>query len=109
MELSSSGYFILASLQGGPLHGYGIIKRAETLSDGRMKLAVGTLYGLIDRLASNDLIALASVEIVDGRARRSYSLTPTGTRTLHEEAARLAQAASIVRPAACAALQVRPA
>ena len=38
-------YFILASLIDGPLHEYGIIKQAELLSDGRVRLAAGTLYG----------------------------------------------------------------
>jgi PadR family transcriptional regulator, regulatory protein PadR len=108
MELTSAGYFILASLQDGPLHGYGIIKRAKDISNGRVELAVGTLYGVIDRLVSNGLIVLASEEIVDGRARRSYELTAFGTSELHAEAARLAQAASVVKPAAQASAKLRP-
>jgi PadR family transcriptional regulator, regulatory protein PadR len=108
MELTRPGYFILASLQDGPLHGYGIIKRANDISNGRVELAVGTLYGVIDRLVSNGLIVLSSEEIVDGRARRSYELTAFGTSELHVEAARLAQAASVVKPAARASAKVRP-
>ena len=34
-------YFILASLQDEPLHGYAIIKQATALSGGRIKLATG--------------------------------------------------------------------
>ena len=45
-------YFVLASLLRGPLHGYAIIKRAEQLSDGRVRLATGTLYTALDRLTT---------------------------------------------------------
>ena len=43
-------YFVLASLLDGPLHGYAIIKRAEDMSGGRVRLATGTLYTALDRL-----------------------------------------------------------
>jgi PadR family transcriptional regulator, regulatory protein PadR len=108
MELTRPGYFILASLQDGPLHGYGIIKRANDISHGQVKLAVGTLYGVIDRLVTNGLIVLASEEIVHGRARRSFELTPFGTSELHAEATRLTQAASVVKPAARVSAKQRP-
>jgi DNA-binding PadR family transcriptional regulator len=49
-------YFILAALQDGPLHGYGIIKRTQVLSDGRLTLAAGTLYGALDRLVETGLV-----------------------------------------------------
>ena len=46
-------YFVLASLLRGPLHGYAIVKRAEQLSDGRVRLATGTLYTALDRLTAD--------------------------------------------------------
>ena len=49
-------YFVLASLLGGPLHGYAIIKRAGELSGGRVRLATGTLYTALDRLTRAGLI-----------------------------------------------------
>ena len=36
-------YFVLAALLREPLHGYAIMKRAEELSEGRVRLATGTL------------------------------------------------------------------
>lgn len=101
--MTDASYFILASLQAGPLHGYGIIKRAELLSDGHVSLSAGTLYGAIDRLMAAELIELDSEEIVDGRARKSYVLTGVGRHALVEESQRLAAAARVVgarRPAA---------
>jgi len=72
-------YFVLAALQDGPLHGYAIIKKAEGLSHGRVRLATGTLYTALDRLADQGYVRLASEQIVSGRARRSYALTGAGS------------------------------
>jgi DNA-binding PadR family transcriptional regulator len=96
-------YFVLASLLDGPLHGYAIIKRAEGLSHGRVRLATGTLYTALDRLAGEGYVRLVSEEIVSGRTRRSYGLTDAGTAALQAEASRMTEAASVVtrtRPAA---------
>jgi PadR family transcriptional regulator, regulatory protein PadR len=96
-------YFVLAALQDGPLHGYAIIKRAEQMSHGRVRLATGTLYTALDRLAAEGYVQLVSEEIVSGRARRSYGLTDAGSAALRTEATRMADAASLVirtRPAA---------
>jgi DNA-binding PadR family transcriptional regulator len=94
--LTEPVYFILTALLDGPMHGYGIIKRAEEQSDGRVRLAVGTLYGALDRLSSGGLIALDHEEIVDGRSRRYYRITDDGTRAVTQEAERMRQAAEIV-------------
>lgn len=89
-------YFILAALQGEPLHGYAIIKQTEALSNGRVKPATGTLYTALDRLTGEGYVHVVKEEIVNGRARRSYALTPEGRAALHAEAAHLAEAASVV-------------
>lgn len=89
-------YFILASLQDEPLHGYAIIKRAETLSSGRVRLATGTLYTALDRLSGEGCVHVVNEEIVNGRSRRYYALTPEGRAALRAEAARLAEAARVV-------------
>src|ERR1700677_2231213 len=89
-------YFVLASLLDGPLHGYGIIKRTEQLSNGRVKLATGTLYTALDRLSGEGYIRVVSEETVSGRPRRSYGLTESGAAALNAEAARMAEAARIV-------------
>jgi PadR family transcriptional regulator, regulatory protein PadR len=89
-------YFVLASLLAGPLHGYAIIKRSAELSDGRVRLATGTLYTALDRLTAEGLVRLVSEEIVGGRVRRSYGLTDEGSAALRAEALRMAQAARVV-------------
>ena len=103
-------YYVLASLLDGPLHGYAIIKRSEELSSGRMRLATGTLYTALDRLAAAGYVQLVSEDIVSGRARRSYGLTGHGASALRAEAARMAEAARIVTDAtpARASRRARP-
>ncbi|MGH3395422.1 MAG: PadR family transcriptional regulator [Streptosporangiaceae bacterium] len=100
-------YFVLASLLDGPLHGYAIIKRTEGLSHGRVRLATGTLYTALDRLAGEGYVRLVSEEIVSGRTRRSYGLTDAGTAALQAEAIRMTEAASVVTRARPAASQSR--
>ncbi len=89
-------YFVLAALLEGPLHGYAIIKRAEDMSGGRVRLATGTLYTALDRLTDEGYVRLVSEEIVAGRIRRSYGLTDDGATALRAEARRMAEAARLV-------------
>jgi DNA-binding PadR family transcriptional regulator len=95
-SMSEPTYFILASLLDGPLHGYAIIKRAEEQSGGRVRLAVGTLYGALDRLARTGMIAVDREETVGGRPRRYFRITEDGAEAVTEEAKRMARAARIV-------------
>jgi DNA-binding PadR family transcriptional regulator len=94
--LSPASYFILAALLDGPVHGYGIIKRAAELSGGRVRLAAGTLYGALDRLTERGLVLPGREEVVEGRTRRYYRLTDQGASALAAEAARMEQAARVV-------------
>ncbi|MFE4520227.1 PadR family transcriptional regulator [Kitasatospora sp. NPDC056783] len=94
--LTEPQYFILAALVDGPLYGYGVIKTVEQISDGRLRLAVGTLYGALERMERSGLVATDREEIVDGRARRYYRLTEDGADTLRQEALRMEQAAAVV-------------
>jgi len=94
-------YFLLTTLLDGPLHGHGIIKRAEEISGGRIRLAAGTLYAALDRLDREGLIEAVHQETVNGRVRQYYALTDSGDAAVRAEADRMAQAARLVtaRPA----------
>jgi DNA-binding PadR family transcriptional regulator len=104
--LGDAAYRTLAALHDGPLHGYAIAKRVQEQSDGQVRLATGTLYGVLERLQEGGLVAAGAEEIVDGRARRAYALTEVGREALFAEAARLRAASELV-PAAV--LRARPA
>lgn len=96
-EMREPTFFVLASLADGRKHGYGIIKDAEDLSDGRVRLKVGTLYAALERLTAEGLVATAGDEVVDGRARRYFELTDVGTTSLAAEAERQAMNAARAR------------
>ena len=85
---------ILTALANGRQHGYGIIIDVRAISGGRVRLRAGTLYSALDRLRADELIVADREEVVDGRLRRYYRLTPAGTERLAAEAARLQAAAS---------------
>ena len=90
LPLSEAVFFILLSLLPGPKHGYAIMKDVESLSDSRVSLSTGTLYGALKRLLRADW-----VERVDegqdesGRERKAYTLTQLGKGILEAETARM--------------------
>jgi DNA-binding PadR family transcriptional regulator len=89
-EMREPTFFVLASLADGRKHGYGIIKDAEQLSDGRVNLKVGTLYAALDRLQAEGLVVAAGDEVVSGRLRRYFELTEPGADSLKAESERQA-------------------
>jgi DNA-binding PadR family transcriptional regulator len=87
--MQEATFLILTALAAGSLHGYGIITDVREISGGRVRLRAGTLYTALDRLRAEGLIGVDREEIVEGRLRRYYRLTPTGSDLLAAEAARL--------------------
>lgn len=89
--LTEATYYILIALT-EPLHGYGIIKKVEAMSNGRIKLAAGTLYGAINSLLSHKLIKPMG-ETGEGKKRKLYQRTVQGTELVLYEIARLEEMA----------------
>ena len=92
--MTEQALFILASLAGGELHGYGIARDVEELSDGQVRLTAGTLYGALNRLSDEGLVEPAGERQVQGRRRRYYRLTAAGHTALGAEVERLRRAAA---------------
>ncbi len=86
--LTEAVFYILLSLQ-KPLHGYGIIQNVGELSNGRVKLAAGTLYGALNSLVEKGWID-ALPENPESR-KKEYVITAAGLTVLREELARLAE------------------
>ena len=70
---------LLASLEGGPRHGYAVKEALRSGSGARFDLPTGTLYPALRRLAAAGLVAGTWAE-AGGRRRRIYELTPAGRR-----------------------------
>ena len=87
--MSEQVFLVLTALAEEPLHGYAIVRAVDGLSEGRMRLRVGTLYGVLDRLVAEGLAERDREEVHQGRLRRYYRLTDAGVRVLSAEVARL--------------------
>ena len=70
----------------GPLHGYGIARRLEQLSEDMLRLNEGTVYAALLRLAQKGWIRSEWGASENKRKARFYSITKAGHRQLAREA-----------------------
>ncbi|PYC88472.1 PadR family transcriptional regulator [Streptomyces tateyamensis] len=99
---------LLTALADAPRHGYALIQEVSAISDGRVKLRTGTLYGALDRLLGQGLIEVVGEEVVDGRARKTYALSGSGRELLAAEAERLRRIAAQAEQRLAAARRPAP-
>jgi len=86
IALTEAVFYILLSLT-TPLHGYGIMQNAERLSNGRVRLAAGTLYGALSSLLEKGWICALPG---DGDSRKKeYVITDAGKEAVKNELNRL--------------------
>ncbi|HEY8231783.1 MAG TPA: PadR family transcriptional regulator [Vicinamibacteria bacterium] len=76
---------ILKTLALEPLHGYGIARRIEQVSEGVFKLTLGSLYPALQRLEKQALVAAEWKASENGRRARYYRLTAKGRGRLQVE------------------------
>jgi DNA-binding PadR family transcriptional regulator len=92
--------FILLTLYKERKHGYAILKDVEELSEGRVVLSTGTLYGALARLLVQGVIRKSTDESasscsnnksdsIDNQKRKYYELTQFGYRVLTVEIKRI--------------------
>jgi DNA-binding PadR family transcriptional regulator len=100
LPLTSTVFHILLSLADQELHGYGIMQEVENMTQGRIQMGPGTLYGSIKRLIAADLIEESDERPdpeQDDERRRYYRLTPLGRRVLRAEAQRLSDLVNVAQ------------
>ena len=86
--ISESVLLILMSLAAEPRHGYAILKDVEQISEHRVKMSTGTLYGALHRLLADGWIE--RIESDDKvRDKQSYRLTSSGMEALASEVTRM--------------------
>ena len=69
----------------GPLHGFGIARRIEQVSEGVLDLNEGTVYTALLRLQQQGWIASEWGTSENNRRARFYSITRKGTEQLKRE------------------------
>ncbi len=84
--LTEAVFYILLALH-KPLHGYGIMQETEIMSEGRLKLSAGTLYGALSSLLEKKWIVELPIE--EGSRRKEYEITSLGKEVAKIELTRL--------------------
>jgi transcriptional regulator len=69
----------------GPLHGYGIARRIEQISDNAFAMNQGTLYPALLRLEQRGWISASWGTSENNRRAKFYSLTRAGKKQLATE------------------------
>lgn len=87
LPLTEALFYILLAVR-KPNHGYGITQEVEELTNGRVTLGPGTLYGAIQSLVKKDWIAIYS-EDTESRKKKEYLITESGKAVFEAERKRL--------------------
>jgi transcriptional regulator len=88
---------ILTTIAREPLHGWGIAKRIQSLSDDVLAVGQGSLYPALHRLEQQGWIAAEWKESDLGRTAKFYALTREGRKQLARELATWDRLSSAVR------------
>jgi len=85
--LTEALFYILLAVR-TPNHGYGIIQDVSEMTDGRVTLGPGTLYGAINSMLTKRWIRLYS-EDKESRKKKEYLITDSGREIFQNERKRL--------------------
>jgi transcriptional regulator len=80
----------------GPLHGYGIARRIEQISQDALQLNQGTLYPALLRLEQRGWISASWGSSENNRRAKFYALTRRGEKQLAAEARNWSRIAAII-------------
>ncbi|MBB6670358.1 PadR family transcriptional regulator [Cohnella nanjingensis] len=86
LPMSETMFYILLSLTEAR-HGYGIMQYVEELTDKRIRLGAGTLYGSLSRMEKDGVI----VFVREDDRRKTYQATEDGRALLKLEIARISE------------------
>ena len=81
----------------GPLHGFGIARRIEQISDGVLALKEGTVYTSLLRLQQQGWIASQWGTSENNRSARFYSITRQGAKQLERETENWERMAGVIQ------------
>lgn len=84
VPMTETAFYILLSLT-KPRHGYGIIKHVDDLSEGRLRLGSGTVYGTLTKMNKDGLITV----FADEERKTVYEVSELGKEVMRAEIGRL--------------------
>ena len=80
----------------GPMHGWGVARRIQQMSDDALQLTQGTIYPALLRLEQQGWITAEWGTSDNNRKARFYSITKTGRKQLREETQNWTQMMGII-------------
>ncbi len=84
VPMTETAFFILFCLRKAN-HGYGIVQSVEKMTDGRVKLTPGTMYGSLSKMEKDKVIRFVREE----DKRKIYKITDLGMEVLSIELQRI--------------------
>ncbi len=84
LPMTETAFYILLALK-EPLHGYGIILKVEELTQERIRIGPGTIYGTLSRMEEDGLIRAVKQQ----NRRKIYVQSKIGNELMNLEVARL--------------------
>ncbi|WP_423738889.1 PadR family transcriptional regulator [Clostridium gasigenes] len=84
LPMSETAYYILLSLT-EPRHGYGIIVHVDKITEGRIRLGSGTVYGTLSKMQKANIITVYA----DDARKTIYEITTIGKALLLKEIERI--------------------
>lgn len=76
---------VLRAVRLEPLHGYGVTKRLEQLTDGACRFQAGSVFPALYRLEREGFLSTSWAKTEHGRRAKYYALTAPGRRKLTQE------------------------
>ena len=92
LPLTEAFFYILLAVR-HPNHGYGITQEVRSITNERVILGAGTLYGAIQALLERGWIETVSAS-EDSRKKKEYQITELGRTIFEEETHRLKELVS---------------
>lgn len=84
VPMTETGFYILLCLR-EESHGYGIVQKVETLTQGEIRISPGTMYGSLSKMEKDGLIQFVREE----EKRKIYHITDLGMQVLDLEMKRI--------------------
>ena len=84
VPMTETAFYILYCLQ-KENHGYGIVQTVERLTEGKIRLAPGTMYGSLSKMEKDGVISFVKEE----EKRKIYKITQLGLEILGLELERI--------------------
>ncbi|MDO8870177.1 MAG: PadR family transcriptional regulator [Methanobacteriaceae archaeon] len=90
LPLTEAAYYVLISLN-KPRHGYGIMQHVNEITNGRINIGAGTMYGNLSRMEKEGLI----IPVAEESRKKVYELSEKGKTVQKLELERLEELLSL--------------